>query len=64
MISEELKNMPIGTEVSIRRSDGTKWITKTRTAPQLLSGHTWVVWVEGHAACYSLGHVSIVRVPA
>lgn len=32
-------------------------ITRTRSAAQVLSGHTDVVWVEGHPACIALTHV-------
>lgn len=30
---------------------------KTRTAAQVLSGHTAVVWIEGCSGCISLSHV-------
>lgn len=32
--------------------------TKTRSAAQLLGGHTPVVWVEDHPACVALTHVA------
>lgn len=36
---------------------------RTRTAAQLLGGHTGVVWVEGEASCIALGHVVVQEVP-
>lgn len=50
---------PIGTPVrywpGIREGDGREG--QTRSAAQLLSGHTPVVWVTGHAGCIALTHV-------
>lgn len=37
----------------------TRLETRTRSAAQLLSGHTPVVWVEGHGACIALTHVDV-----
>jgi hypothetical protein len=50
---------PIGTEVIyhpvIGQAKGTK--TKTRTGAYVMSGHTAVLFVEGHAGCVALDAV-------
>jgi hypothetical protein len=52
----------VGTQVRYwtgeRTGEGT--LSRTRTDAQVLSGHTPVVWVEGHGACISLTHVEPV----
>lgn len=35
-------------------------LSTTRTEAVVLSGHTAVVWVEGHSACVALTHVEAV----
>jgi hypothetical protein len=51
---------PIGTPVTIGMVK-----TKTRSEAELLSGHTAIVFVEGHASCWSLDHVKVdAPVPA
>lgn len=35
----------------------TRLETRTRSTAQILSGHTAVVWVEGHGACIALTHI-------
>lgn len=54
-------NHPIGTRVRFRHDDGTFEETKTRSAPQVLSGHTAVIWLEGRAACVALDRVEVIR---
>lgn len=50
---------PVGTLVrywkGVREGDGK--VSRTRTAAQLLSGHTAVVWVEHEGACIALTHI-------
>lgn len=50
---------PLGSPVRywtfLREGEGRKG--ETRSKAQLLSGHTAVVWVTGHAACIALTHV-------
>ncbi|MEU2340113.1 hypothetical protein ABZ608_42420 [Streptomyces sp. NPDC013172] len=38
----------------------TRLVTRTRSKASLLSGHTDVVWVDGHSACIALTHVDVV----
>ena len=49
---------PVGTPVIywpvLGRPDQIR--SRTRSPAQVLSGHTAVVWLEGHAACVSLLH--------
>lgn len=53
--------VPIGTPVRYwtgwREGDGKTG--RTRTAAELLGGHTAVVWVEGEASCIGLSHVEV-----
>lgn len=35
-------------------------VTRTRSQASVLSGHTDVVWVDGHSACIALSHVDVV----
>ncbi|MFJ2568884.1 hypothetical protein ACIOYT_00490 [Streptomyces halstedii] len=55
---------PVGTPVTAypgcRPEDDpkcTRLVTRTRSAASVLSGHTAVVWVDGHSSCISLTHV-------
>jgi hypothetical protein len=54
---------PVGTQVrywtGFREGDGI--VSKTKTAAQVLGGHTAVVWVEGEASCISLSHIQPVE---
>ncbi|MCX4911846.1 hypothetical protein [Streptomyces sp. NBC_00878] len=59
---------PIGTPVTAypgaRPEDdpnGERLNTRTRSEAQVLSGHTAVVWVDGHSACIALAHVDPVQ---
>ncbi len=45
---------PVGTQVHVRQDDGVTLLTKTRSAAQVLGGHTAVVWLDGVAGCYRL----------
>ena len=55
------KKHPEGTDVSVRRDDGTATVTKTRSPAWLLGGHTAVVMVDGIAGGYLLERVSPIR---
>ena len=46
---------PVRYWTGLREGDGV--VSKTRTEAMVLSGHTAVVWVEGHPACIALSHV-------
>lgn len=48
---------PVGTRVVVRKDDGTKMTTVTRSQAELLSGHTPVIWVTGISGCYALERV-------
>jgi len=51
---------PIGTPVRYWtgvRGDGPGRCSRTRTAAQLLQGHTAVVWMQGEGSCVALTHV-------
>lgn len=52
-------NFSVGTEVQywtgIREGEGKKGVT--RSAAELLQGHTPVVWIEGCSGCVALSHV-------
>ncbi|GAA0495209.1 hypothetical protein Ade02nite_19050 [Paractinoplanes deccanensis] len=54
---------PVGTPVrfwpGVRSGEGIE--SATRSSAQILSGHTPVVWVEGHAGCIALTHVEPIR---
>jgi hypothetical protein len=53
----------IGTKVRVFPLDrgGPSIETRTRTAAEVLSGHTAVVWVEGRPGCYALTHVDVIE---
>lgn len=54
----------IGTEVDVRKDLGDVVRTKTRSAAQVLSGHTAVIWLEGISGCYLLERVTALTPPA
>jgi hypothetical protein len=49
---------PIGTEVALRMDCGDIVHTTTRTAAQVLSGHSAVIWLDKISGCYSLDRVA------
>ncbi len=49
--------LPTGTDVTVIRDDGSKWLTRTRTDPWQLGDGTWVVALEGKAGGYALERV-------
>ncbi len=48
----------IGAAVTVKKDDGSKLNTVTRSVAWMLSGHTAVILVEGISGCYSLTRVS------
>jgi hypothetical protein len=50
---------PVRYWTGVREGDGE--LSATRSHAQLLSGHTAVVWVDGHPACIALSHVEPVK---
>lgn len=59
MVDEFNDRYPVGTPVEywpgVREGVGRR--SRTRSEAQLLSGHTAVVWVEGHGSCIALTHI-------
>lgn len=56
------KAHPVGTKVIVwRDTPGLVTQTKTRSAAQVLSGHSAVIWLEGIAGCYALSHVRALQ---
>lgn len=51
---------PIGTAVTVRKDDGTRPVTKTRSEAWALGGHTPVILVEGIAGCYLLNRLDVL----
>jgi hypothetical protein len=47
---------PVGTAVELTKDAGVV-TTKTRSAAEVLSGHSAVVWLEGVSGCYALERV-------
>jgi len=58
-LMEKWKGTPIGTEVILTRDNGEVVHTKTRSNPEILSGHSAVIWLEGVSGCYSLRNVQL-----
>lgn len=54
---------PVGTPVHVRTDSRGTIETVTRSAAELLSGHTAVVWLKGFAGCYSLERVTAISEP-
>lgn len=55
-------NVPIGTKVEYVefKDDKNPKLYTTRTAAEVLSGHTPVVWLNGKAGCVALDHCTPV----
>lgn len=49
---------PIGARVAYQTDRGETIQTTTRSAAELLSGHTPVVWLNGVRGCVALTHVA------
>jgi hypothetical protein len=47
----------IGQAVLLLKDSGETVRTKTRSAAEVLSGHTAVIWLEGVRGCYMLSRV-------
>jgi hypothetical protein len=62
LVDEFNEQYEVGQEVRywtmLREGEGK--VGRTRSAAQLLSGHTAVVWVEDHPACIALSHVEAI----
>lgn len=50
-------NPVIGTPVTVTLDTGEQRETVTRSAAEVLGGHTAVVWLEGIVGCYDLRRV-------
>lgn len=49
---------PVGQKVSVRKDAGDGVITTTRSAAEVLSGHSAVIWLDGISGCYLLVRVT------
>lgn len=50
---------PVGTPVVLRTDTRGDIPTKTRSAAEVLSGHSAVVWLDGVSGCYALDRVKV-----
>lgn len=50
----------IGQEVDLLKDSGEVVRTKTRSAAEVLSGHTAVIWLDGVTGCYILDRVTAI----
>lgn len=55
---------PVGQPVTVRKDDGTGMNTVTRSAAEVLSGHSAVIWVRGIAGCYLLDRITPITAEA
>ena len=51
---------PVGTVVDLLKDGGEVVRTHTRSAAEVLSGHTAVIWLAGIRGCYTLDRVTPV----
>lgn len=49
---------PVGQRVSLRKDGGEGIVTTTRSAAEVMSGHSAVIWLEGVSGCYLLDRVT------
>lgn len=54
------RKYPPGTEVTLRKDDGSTVDTRTTTNAQLLGGHSPVVWLFGFSGCWALHRVKAI----
>lgn len=47
----------VGTPIIITNANGFRRESKTRSEPWLMSGHSWMVMVEGISGAYCVSHV-------
>ncbi|ASY69355.1 hypothetical protein [Sinorhizobium fredii] len=52
------RRYPIGTDVLLKKDDGSMIETKTRSRAEVLSGHSAVIWLEGISGYYLLSRVT------
>ncbi len=50
----------VGQKVSVRKDNREATITTTRSAAEVLSGHSAVIWLDGISGCYLLDRVNPV----
>lgn len=50
----------VGQPVTVRRDCGQLQETATRSAAEVLSGHTAVIWLVGISGCYLLDRVTAI----
>lgn len=49
---------PVGTDVILRKDDGSSVNTKVKLPATVLGGHTAVAWLDGQASCWNLDRVT------
>jgi hypothetical protein len=49
---------PVGVPVALEKDNGETQLTVTRSAAQVLSGHSAVIWLDGVSGCYLLDRVT------
>jgi hypothetical protein len=54
---QDWETVPVGSEVIVTKDDGSEVRTKTRSGPELMGGHSAVIWLEGVSGCYHLKRV-------
>ncbi len=54
---------PVGTPVYLLKDNGDVVETATRSAAQILSGHSAVIWLEDVSGCYLLERVRPIPLP-
>lgn len=53
-------NHDIGTNVIVKRDNGSEMETRTRSRAAVLSGHSAVIWLDGISGCYLLERVRAI----
>lgn len=48
------KQHTIGTRVLLTKDDGARYLRKTRSAAEVLSGHSAVIWLDDERGCWLL----------
>ena len=60
-VDEFNSRYPIGCTVTVRKDNGQGISTVTRSAAEVLSGHSAVIWLEGIGGCYLLDRVTPIK---
>jgi hypothetical protein len=60
-VDEWNANNKVGVSVSYRRDIGEPIVTTTRSAAEMLRGHTAVIWLNDISGCVALSRVTAVQ---